>query len=257
MCHSADRSLQKIDTHIARFPARSQSFSAMPASCPSGERKAMRRLIGSISATPAASPEKPGRDREAICSGKPQVDRIDAEVLAHFAEVMRPEPRPLPDAASRELSALFTRHHQLIEIMTAQSNRGGRAPKTHIDQRAPASELRSKCRTGKYSRQLRSAWTEAWEGPDSPGPLPMPFQTVLSEPALRAALRAAERGNNKASELVTYWVGQCVGLVDSVKSSRAVVQSSWKSSPRRRQRCRPSPKHSVKLHWKLASRGGS
>jgi NAD(P)H-dependent flavin oxidoreductase YrpB (nitropropane dioxygenase family) len=84
--------------------------------------------------------------------------------------------------------------------------------------------VRSKCRTGKYSRQLRSAWTEAWEGPDSPGTLPMPFQTVLSEPALRAALRAAERGNKKASELVTYWVGQCVGLVDSVKSSRTVVQ---------------------------------
>src|SRR5712692_4181886 len=84
--------------------------------------------------------------------------------------------------------------------------------------------VRSRCRTGKYSRQLKSAWTEAWEAPDSPSPLPMPFQTVLSEPSLRAALRAAERGNKKAYELVTYWVGQCVGLVDSVKSSRAVVQ---------------------------------
>ena len=84
--------------------------------------------------------------------------------------------------------------------------------------------VRSKCRTGKFSRQLRSAWTDAWEAPDSPGPLPMPFQTVLSEPALRAAHRAAERGNKRAYELVTYWVGQCVGLVDSVKSTRAVVQ---------------------------------
>jgi NAD(P)H-dependent flavin oxidoreductase YrpB (nitropropane dioxygenase family) len=83
--------------------------------------------------------------------------------------------------------------------------------------------VRSKCRTGKFSRQLRSAWTDAWEGPDSPGPLPMPYQTLLSEPALRAAHRAAERGNEKARELVTYWVGQCVGLVDSVKSSRTVV----------------------------------
>jgi NAD(P)H-dependent flavin oxidoreductase YrpB (nitropropane dioxygenase family) len=84
--------------------------------------------------------------------------------------------------------------------------------------------VRSKCRTGKFSRQLRSAWTDAWEAPDSPGPLPMPFQTIFSEPALRAAHRAAERGNKKAYELVTYWVGQCVGLVDSVKSTRAVVQ---------------------------------
>jgi NAD(P)H-dependent flavin oxidoreductase YrpB (nitropropane dioxygenase family) len=83
--------------------------------------------------------------------------------------------------------------------------------------------VRSKCRTGKFSRQIKSAWTEAWEGPDSPRPLQMPYQTLLSEPALRLALRAAERGNEKARELVTYWVGQCVGLTDSVKSTRAVV----------------------------------
>ncbi len=84
--------------------------------------------------------------------------------------------------------------------------------------------VRSKCRTGKYSRQLRSAWTEAWDAPDSPEPLPMPFQTLISEPALRAAQRAAQSGNSKARELVTYFVGQGVGLVDSIKSSRVVVQ---------------------------------
>jgi NAD(P)H-dependent flavin oxidoreductase YrpB (nitropropane dioxygenase family) len=84
--------------------------------------------------------------------------------------------------------------------------------------------VRSKCRTGKYSRQLRSAWTDAWETPESPTPLPMPFQTMLSEPALAAAQRAAERGNPKARDLVTYFVGQGVGLVDSIKSSRTVVQ---------------------------------
>ena len=84
--------------------------------------------------------------------------------------------------------------------------------------------VRSKCRTGKYSRQLRSAWTEAWEQPNSPGALPMPFQSLISEPALRAAQRAAEKGNKDARELVTYFVGQGVGLVDSVKSSRTVVQ---------------------------------
>jgi len=84
--------------------------------------------------------------------------------------------------------------------------------------------VRSKCRTGKYSRQLRSAWTEAWDRPDNPGALPMPFQSLISEPALRAAQRAAEQGNEKARELVTYFVGQGVGLVDSVKSSRTVVR---------------------------------
>jgi NAD(P)H-dependent flavin oxidoreductase YrpB (nitropropane dioxygenase family) len=84
--------------------------------------------------------------------------------------------------------------------------------------------VRSKCRTGKFSRQLKSAWTDAWESPESPGPLPMPYQTILSEPALRAALHSAEHGNEKARALVTYCVGQCVGLTDIVKSSRTVVQ---------------------------------
>jgi NAD(P)H-dependent flavin oxidoreductase YrpB (nitropropane dioxygenase family) len=35
--------------------------------------------------------------------------------------------------------------------------------------------VRSKGRTGKYSRQLKSAWTDAWEGAASPGALPMPM----------------------------------------------------------------------------------
>jgi len=52
----------------------------------------------------------------------------------------------------------------------------------------------------------------------------MPLQTMISEPALRAAQRAAQSGNSKARELVTYFVGQGVGLVDNIKSSRAVVQ---------------------------------
>jgi NAD(P)H-dependent flavin oxidoreductase YrpB (nitropropane dioxygenase family) len=84
--------------------------------------------------------------------------------------------------------------------------------------------VRSKCRTGKPSRQLRSAWTDAWEGPGSPGALPMPLQSLVSEPALATAQRFAERNNPQARELVTYFVGQGVGLVDSVKTCRTVVQ---------------------------------
>jgi len=84
--------------------------------------------------------------------------------------------------------------------------------------------VRSRCRTGKPTRQLRSAFTDAWEGPESPGALPMPLQSLVSEPTLAAAQRAAEHGNKQARELVTYFVGQGVGLVHSVKSCRAVVQ---------------------------------
>ena len=86
--------------------------------------------------------------------------------------------------------------------------------------------VRSKSRTGKPARQLRSTWTEAWErDPNSPGPLPMPLQTLISEPALRGVDRAAAAGNPKAREMVTYFVGQGVGLIDSVRSAGQVVQT--------------------------------
>src|SRR5579863_10047452 len=86
--------------------------------------------------------------------------------------------------------------------------------------------VRVKSRTGKPARQLRSAWTEAWErSPTSPGALPMPLMSLVSENALRSAQRAAEAGNSRARDLVTYFVGQGVGLIDSVRSAGQVVQA--------------------------------
>jgi len=84
--------------------------------------------------------------------------------------------------------------------------------------------VRSKARTGKPSRQLRSAWHDAWEGPESPGALPMPQMSILSTPAFAAIDRAAEAGNDRAKELLSYWVGQGVGLVEKVTSAEQVVQ---------------------------------
>ena len=84
--------------------------------------------------------------------------------------------------------------------------------------------VRSKSRTGKPSRQLRSAWTDAWEGEGSPGALPMPYQSLISEPAIRACEKAAERGDADARAMVTYFVGQGVGLVEQVRPAGQVVQ---------------------------------
>jgi transposase len=52
-------------------------------------------------------------------------DRIDAAVLAHFADAIRPVPRPLPDAEVRSLDALLTRRRQLLEMLTMEQNRLG------------------------------------------------------------------------------------------------------------------------------------
>jgi len=83
--------------------------------------------------------------------------------------------------------------------------------------------VRSKARTGKFSRQLRSPWTDAWERADAPKPLPMPLQSLVSEPALRKVDKLAEGGHEGARTLATYWVGQGVGLMNQAKSVRTVV----------------------------------
>jgi NAD(P)H-dependent flavin oxidoreductase YrpB (nitropropane dioxygenase family) len=83
--------------------------------------------------------------------------------------------------------------------------------------------VRSRSRTGKPARQLRSAWTEEWDGPDSPGTLPMPLQMIVAEGAMRPINKAAETGNEGAQELANYFVGQVVGLMNTVKPARQVV----------------------------------
>ena len=58
-----------------------------------------------------------------------KTDRIDAEVMARFAEVIRPPLRPLPDKVSLELRSLIARRRQLIEMMVAEKNRLSTASK--------------------------------------------------------------------------------------------------------------------------------
>jgi NAD(P)H-dependent flavin oxidoreductase YrpB (nitropropane dioxygenase family) len=100
------------------------------------------------------------------------------------------------------------------------------APHT-VDRMLAASSrdtVRSRGRTGKPSRQLRSAWTDAWEADDGPQPLPMPLQSLVSEPVLRKIDRLAEAGDKEAQTFSTYFVGQGVGLMNAVKPVRAVMR---------------------------------
>jgi NAD(P)H-dependent flavin oxidoreductase YrpB (nitropropane dioxygenase family) len=84
--------------------------------------------------------------------------------------------------------------------------------------------VRSRSRTGKYTRQLRSPWTDAWQAPGAPEPLPMPLQGLVSGPALERIDKLSQQGDAGARALATYWVGQGVGLMNQPLSSRQVVQ---------------------------------
>ena len=52
-----------------------------------------------------------------------KTDRLDAYVLAHFAALIQPEPRPLPDEDARELEAILSRRRQVVEMITSEKNR--------------------------------------------------------------------------------------------------------------------------------------
>ena len=83
--------------------------------------------------------------------------------------------------------------------------------------------VRSRSRTGKPTRQLQSAWTDAWEFLNALEPLEMPLQGVLSRPAMDKIDTKAAVGHEGAAALSTYYVGQAVGLMNKEKSVKTIV----------------------------------
>ena len=77
--------------------------------------------------------------------------------------------------------------------------------------------VRSRAYTGKPARQLRTAWTDAWEAPESPGTLPMPLQFILNSYANQ------KMGASPPKELVGMPVGQIVSRMDKGRSTKQVV----------------------------------
>jgi transposase len=63
-----------------------------------------------------------------------KTDRLDAQVLALFAERMRPQPRPLPSAPQQELKHLLSRRRQLLEMLQMEKNRLDPTPLPRIAQ---------------------------------------------------------------------------------------------------------------------------
>ena len=86
-----------------------------------------------------------------------------------------------------------------------------------------AGTIRSRSRTGKFCRQLRSDWTDAWEQEGAPRPLPMPLQSMVSDTAMSKVLKLANGGHEGARKLASYFVGQGVGLMNTTQSTRSVV----------------------------------
>ncbi len=81
--------------------------------------------------------------------------------------------------------------------------------------------VRSRSYTGKPCRMLRNAWTEAWAAEDTPDPLGMPLQFMVTANAVSRTSRYAA----KAQDVAFNPVGQIVGRINEACSSREVIQS--------------------------------
>src|SRR5215470_11414641 len=67
-----------------------------------------------------------------------KTDRVDARLLAHFADAVRPPVRPLPTAAADELGALVARRRQLVDMIRAEKTRVQQARSREVQRRITA-----------------------------------------------------------------------------------------------------------------------
>ena len=99
------------------------------------ERQVTRALVSADLPVVVVNPRQV-RDFAKATGQLAKTDSIDAAVLAHFAEVIRPELRPLPDVVTLELRALTARRRQILEMIAAENNRlamTSKAVRKHID----------------------------------------------------------------------------------------------------------------------------
>jgi NAD(P)H-dependent flavin oxidoreductase YrpB (nitropropane dioxygenase family) len=79
--------------------------------------------------------------------------------------------------------------------------------------------VRSRSWTGKPCRMLRNDWTEAWERSDTPKPLGMPLQFMVTADAVARGHRYAEAARNVNFNPV----GQIVGTMNAVRPVKEVI----------------------------------
>lgn len=92
------------------------------------ERAVLRALVAAELPATVVNPRQV-RDFAKATGQLAKTDRLDAQILARFADAVRPGLRPVPDDMAVALRALITRRRQIIEMLTAEKNRLSRAPR--------------------------------------------------------------------------------------------------------------------------------
>ena len=103
--------------------------------------------------------------------------------------------------------------------LTVKESSNPMAQKESYLQATSRDTVRSRSVTGKPARMLRNEWTEAWERPENPKPLPMPLQGMVTIDMIQRTHRYAE----KAQKVAFNPVGQIVGSMKQVRPAKDVI----------------------------------
>ncbi len=103
--------------------------------------------------------------------------------------------------------------------LTVKEAAGAMAQKESYLAATSRDTVRTRSFSGKPARLLRNAWTDAWEQPDAPDPLPMPLQGMVSIDMLRRSMRYPDQ----AQPVAFNPAGQVIGMINQVQSVRAVM----------------------------------
>ena len=177
-----------------------------------------------------------------------KTDTLDARVLAHFADAVRPAPRPTPAADTQALAAILARRRQLVAMLTAEHNRLHTAP-TAIRERIGAHIVWLGEGLKEIDTELDRTIADdpTWRQRDAPlrgvpGVGPVPATTLLAErprlgtvtrhqAAALAGVAPLNRGSGTRRGIRTVWGGL----------ARSGARSTWRRrSPRATtRRCTP------------------
>jgi len=174
-----------------------------------------------------------------------KTDRLDAQVLEHFAEALHPVPRPLPHAQGQELAAMVERRRQVVALRTAEQNRLGttRTPAVRAHIQAHLEWLDADLRALDDELQRRVKASPLWQEREAllrsaPGVGPIVSLTLLADlpelGRLSHAQLAALVGVAPLNRESGIWRGR-----RSVWGGRAAVRAALYMGTLRATRCNP------------------
>jgi transposase len=137
-CWSVTNDEADIDALVGRLREEEAPVALVVLEATGGFERPLAAALAAAGIPVAVVNPRQARDFAKATGRLAKTDRIDAEVLARFAEAVRPEPRAIPDQEAWEFAAILARRRQIVEMLTAEKNRSGATVSNPVKKRIDA-----------------------------------------------------------------------------------------------------------------------